>query len=131
MPRPATHDPRPGRRRRGGQPGNLNALKHGRHSRQVRDVNLAFEGLERTVPDLHRLMRADRRRREQMARSLRITADLLAAYPRQGTIDEIAPVLIQKAANKVKNREKRKDEATNRISNRRNELDAQAEQTVE
>ena len=121
----------PRRRKRGGQPGNLNALKHGRHSRQVRDVNLAFEGLERTVPDLHRLMRADRRRREQMARSLRITADLLAAYPRQGTIDEIAPVLIQKAANKVKNREKRKDEATNRISNRRNELDAQAEQTVE
>ena len=131
MPRPATHDPRPGRRRRGGQPGNLNALKHGHHSRQVRDVNLAFEGLERTVPDLHRLMRAGRRRREQMARSLRIAADLLAAYPRQGTIDEIAPVLIQKATQKVKNQEKRKDEATNRIQQAPERLDAEAAQTVE
>lgn len=119
------------RRKRGGQPGNLNAMKHGRHSRQVKDVNLALEGLKRSAPDLYRIMRVDLRRRDQMARSLHIAADLLLAYPRAGTIDEISPFLIQKAAHIVKNQEKRKDEATNRTQQPLERLDAEAAQTVE
>lgn len=122
--------PRASRRPRGGQPGNVNAVKHGRYSRQVRDVELAAEALRRWAPDVFRVANIDHRRREQMARALRIAADLLVAYPR-GTIEEIQPLVIQKAVRKVKNEEKRRDEQTNRIQKPQERLDGQAAQNVE
>jgi len=121
---------RPKKRTRGGQPGNVNAVRHGRYSRQVRDSELAAEALRLWAPDAFRVANIDHRRREQMARALRIAADLLVAYPR-GTIKEIQPLVILKAVRKVKNEEKRKDEQTNRIQNPQERLDGQAAQNVE
>jgi hypothetical protein len=121
---------RQAKRRRGGQPGNVNAVKHGRYSRQLRDVELAADALRIWAPDVFRVSNIDHRRREQMARALRIAADLLVAYPR-GTIDEIAPLVILKATQKVKNEDKRKDEQTNRIQKPQKRLDGKAAQNVE
>jgi len=139
MPRPATHDPRPSRRRRGGQPGNTNAMRHGRHSRQVRDIELAAEALRRWAPNVFRVANIDRRRREQMARALRIAADLLLVMRPHGTIKDVTPVVIQKAVQIVKSEEKQKNERTDRTQSPQERfpskalrpLDGEAGQAVE
>ena len=78
--RPATSNQRPkgGRRPGAGAPrGNLNALKSGRYSRQVRALKLALQAVPLTAEVLRRFHAARDGRHQLLARALHHYADLL------------------------------------------------------
>ncbi len=95
---PATSNKRPP----GAPKGNFNALKHGRRSPRVQATQAALDAFQRNAPEIARLARSDRRRREVMAHALRLLADLLLAQPGIQTTQEIPPTLIQKASRRAK-----------------------------
>jgi hypothetical protein len=104
---PATSKKRPPgahhHRNRGGAPkGNLNALKHGRRSPRVQATQAALDAIQRNAPGIARLAASGRRRREVMAHTFRLLADLLLAQPGIQTTQEIPPALILKAARRAK-----------------------------
>ncbi len=74
--------PRGGKRPGAGAPrGNLNGLKSGRYSKQVKALKLALRAVPRTADVLRGLGGAGDQKRAQMARALHLYAELLVADP--------------------------------------------------
>ena len=104
MPRrlPATSNQRPATNRGGAPRGNLNAFKHGRRSPRVQARASALNAL-RNNPEVDRILKLDRRKRELHALAFRIFADLLLAAPEGQTTEELMPALMQKAIRRANN----------------------------
>ncbi len=92
-PRPATPDP--SKTRRGGRPsrrggrrpgagapkGNMNALKSGRYSKQMKALRLALQAMPATSDVVRRFDAAGTEKRTMLARALQHYAELLIAEP--------------------------------------------------
>jgi uncharacterized protein YjcR len=92
---PADEPQEPTRRKRGGQPGNLNALKHGHYSRRLRDPEAGAD-LEQEITLMRTLVRRISKQAEDPEAQLDVLLKTLNAIG--AATDRLARVLkVQKA----------------------------------
>lgn len=95
MSRPSTHDPRPSKPRGGRRPGagppkgNLNALKNGSRSKQLRILIIALMAFPQTRSVLLQFSRLEQRRLDRLQKAVNEYARLLRLPSRERTIKSI------------------------------------------